>query len=386
MSDPRFVVEHGDNPELNLVTRTSDGQLMFLVNKLAKMKRKSPLGSRIVEVHNGSSLFTGDAGQGESNIRQWIIENDWLEAIIALPLNLFYNTGIATYIWVLSNRKPEHRRGKVQLIDATARFRKLRRNLGKKNCEMSPEDIDHVCRLFLDFVETDESKIFPNDAFGYWKVTVERPLRLKVDLSPENRERFRKWCDKEKEASLAALVNRVAKTLGSGPHFNFNAFIDAAKSDAKENDIKLTAKRQNALQDQLAERHEAADPVVKKQTKLKADEKPTENAALFGQLLVEQGDKRFIVEYEPDSDLRDSEQIPFLEEGGIDAFLRREVLPHVGDAWIDAGKTQTGYEIPFTRHFYKYQPLRSLEEITTDIRKLEKETEGLLQDIAEAVV
>ena len=179
MRDPRYIIEHAGDPEYSLVTRSSDGQLMFLVNKLAKMKHNTPLGSRIAEVHNGSSLFTGDAGQGESNIRRWIIEMDWLEAIIALPLNMFYNTGIATYVWVLSNRKPEHRRGHVQLIDATGWSKPLRKNLGKKNCELSPDDTERIMATFLGFEESEQSKIFPNAAFGYWKVTVERPLRLR---------------------------------------------------------------------------------------------------------------------------------------------------------------------------------------------------------------
>ncbi|MFZ4985966.1 MAG: type I restriction-modification system subunit M, partial [Blastocatellia bacterium] len=182
MRDPRFKVMH-QGEELSLVTRSSDGQMLFLANMAAKMNERTELGSRIAEVHNGSSLFTGDAGQGESNIRRWIIENDWLEAIVALPLNLFYNTGIATYVWVLTNRKPAHRRGQVQLIDASQWFKPLRKNMGKKNCELSPEDIDRITRTFLDFKETPESKIFPNAAFGYWKVTVERPLRLHSQLS-----------------------------------------------------------------------------------------------------------------------------------------------------------------------------------------------------------
>ncbi|MCB0163950.1 MAG: SAM-dependent DNA methyltransferase, partial [Anaerolineae bacterium] len=180
MADPRFVFAYGDDPEFSLVTRSSDGQLMFLVNMLSKMKapQNSPFGARLATVHNGSSLFTGDAGQGESNIRRWIIENDWLEAIIALPLNMFYNTGIATYIWVLTNKKPAHRRGQAQLIDATNWYRKLRKNLGQKNCELAPDDIRRISDAFLDFAESEQSKIFPNEAFGYWKITVERPLRL----------------------------------------------------------------------------------------------------------------------------------------------------------------------------------------------------------------
>jgi type I restriction enzyme M protein len=177
IKDPRFVIEHAGDPEYSLVTRTSDGQLMFLANLLSKMKTETLLGSRIAEVHNGSSLFTGDAGQGESNIRRWIIENDWLEAIVALPLNLFYNTGIATYVWVVSNRKARtdpRREGKVQLIDATKWFVQLRKNLGKKNRQLAAADIDRIVKTFLAFEETEQSKIFPNEAFGYRKATVER--------------------------------------------------------------------------------------------------------------------------------------------------------------------------------------------------------------------
>ena len=183
MRDPRFKVMH-NGEELSLVTRSSDGQLLFLANMAAKMNHKTPLGSRIAEVHNGSSLFTGDAGQVESNIRRWLIENDWLDAIVALPLNLFYNTGIATYIWVVSNRKKGTKReGKVQLIDATQWFKPLRKNLGKKNCELAEEDIRRICDTYLAFEETEQSKIFPNEAFGYWKVVVERPVRLHSQLT-----------------------------------------------------------------------------------------------------------------------------------------------------------------------------------------------------------
>src|SRR6266849_1496446 len=182
MRDPRFRVMH-KGEELSLVTRSSDGQMLFLANMASKMNAKSALGSRIAEVHNGSSLFTGDAGQGESNIRRWLIENDWLEAIVALPLNLFYNTGIATYIWVLSNRKPPHHKGQVQLIDASQWFKPLRKNLGKKNCELSEADIRRICDTYVAFEETEQSKIFPNATFGFWKVTVERPLRLHSQLT-----------------------------------------------------------------------------------------------------------------------------------------------------------------------------------------------------------
>lgn len=186
-SDPRFIVNHGGDAEFKLITRSSDGQLMFQVNKLSKMKHDTALGSRIALVHNGSALFTGDAGQGESNIRRWVLENDWLEAIIALPLNIFYNTGIATYIWVLANKKAEHRKGRVQLIDASQWFAPLRRNLGKKNCELAEGDIRRILDLYLGEAQetdssTDQSKWFDTQDFGYWKITVERPLRLKSQL------------------------------------------------------------------------------------------------------------------------------------------------------------------------------------------------------------
>jgi type I restriction enzyme M protein len=188
--DPRFKVMH-QGEELSLVTRSSDCQLLFLANMVSKMNHKSALGSRVAEIHNGSSLFTGDAGQGESNIRRWLFENDWVEAIIALPLNMFYNTGIATYVWVLSNRKADQRKGKVQLIDASQCFHPLRKNLGKKNCELSEEDIAQVMAAYDGFAESPQSKVFANQAFGYWKVTVERPLRLQSQFTAKAIEALR---------------------------------------------------------------------------------------------------------------------------------------------------------------------------------------------------
>lgn len=338
IKDPRFVVKHRDE-ELSLITRSSDGQLLFLVNMLSKMKHDTPLGSRIAEVHNGSSLFTGDAGQGESNIRRWIIENDWLEAIVALPLNMFYNTGIATYVWVLTNRKPEHRKGRVQLIDATQWFKPLRKNLGKKNCEISEEDIHRIVETFSKFEETEQSKIFPNAAFGYWKGTVERPLRLK-------------GIDPEREYS---------------------------------------AKEIKALRE-TAERADDAPPVIKKIHKPGTAPNP-----LRGLFEVTIRGKSRVVEYEPDTELCDSEQIPFLEcadcnapgylpspedqRTAIEAFLRREVLPYAPDAWYDAESVKIGYEISFNRYFYKPKALRTLEEIRVDLLAVEKDAEGVLGEI-----
>ena len=320
MHDPRFVIEHNGDPEYSLVTRSSDGQMLFLANKLSKMKEDTPLGSRIAEVHNGSSLFTGDAGQGESNIRRWIIENDWLEAIVALPLNLFYNTGIATYIWVLTNRKPEHRRGKVQLIDATKWFQPLRKNLGQKNCALGEDDIARICQTFLKFEETEQSKIFDNDSFGYWKVVVDRPLRI-VGADPE----------------------RVYKPTE----------ITKLKKEG--------------------ERGEDAPPVIRKIHKAGFEADP-----IHGVFETTVDGKGVIVEYEPDSELRDTEQIPLQEAGGIQAFLEREVLPYAPEAWYKPDRVKVGYEISFTRYFYKPEPMRTLEEIRADILALEKETEGVL--------
>ena len=372
--DQRFLVEHDGDPEYSLVTRSSDGQMLFLANMLSKMKRDSPLGSRVAEVHNGSSLFTGDAGQGESNIRRWIIENDWLEAIVALPLNMFYNTGIATYVWVLTNRKASHRQGKVQLIDATQWFKPLRKNLGKKNCELAAEDIQRICETFMAFRESEQSKIFQNKAFGYWKVTVERPLRLSVDLYEDRRERFWTACREAKEEPLATLVDRIADEFGPGPHRDFNLFVERVSKGAKEHSVKLTSKRKRLLQEILAVRQEDAEPVIKRTHRAEA----SVAVPLRGTFQKLGGGA---VEFEPDSQLRDTEQIPLLEEGGIEAFLRREVIPYAPDVWYVPESVRIGYEISFTQHFYKPQQLRTLAEISADILQARKESDGSLDEI-----
>ena len=442
MRDQRFKISHADDPDYSLITRSSDGQMLFLANMASKMNHKTPLGSRIAEVHNGSSLFTGDAGKGESNIRRWIIENDWLEAIVALPLNLFYNTGIATYIWVLSNRKPDHRKEKVQLIDATQWFKPLRKNLGKKNCELAEEDIRRICDAYLAFEETGQSKIFQNQAFGYWKVTVERPLRLHSQLTVKAIESLRfasgdeelrsqlydefgdalledfnsveqalanrlaEWGSDEEEeteegtASKKGLPEKKKKKLLDGKtwerdyrlveaatkmraelggdlyedHNLFRSRVDDALAKLK---IKLSAADLKIILRALSWRVETAPPVIAK------IHKPgkTKHDQLYGLYDIKMNGKPFIVEYEPDSDLRDTEQVPLLEEGGIEAFIRREVLPYTPDAWIKEDATKIGYEISFTRHFYKPQPLRTLEEIRADILAVEREAEGLLDDL-----
>ena len=377
MRDPRFVIEHAGDAEYSLVTRSSDGQMLFLANMLSKMKHNTPLGSRIASVHNGSSLFTGDAGSGESNTRRWIIENDWLDAIIALPLNMFYNTGIATYVWVLSNRKAERRRGQVQLIDATQWFEPRRKNLGKKNCDLSEGNIQSILDAFLAFEPTEQSRIFDNAEFGYWKVTVERPLRLSVDLSHARRDQFREACLLVDEVPIANVVDRVAQVIGEGPHSDFNDFRDHIEADADQHGVKLTAKRVKLLQTTLAERDETAERVIRRIYKPgKAEADP-----LRGLFQDTVGGKSVVLEYETDTDLRDTETVPFKEPGGVEEFFRREVLPHATDAWVDEAKTSVGYEISFSRYFYKAKPLRQLDAIRADIVALERETDGLMVDI-----
>ena len=300
IADPRFVIGHGGDPEYSLITRSSDGQMVFLANMLSKMKKATKVGSRIAEVHNGSSLFTGDAGSGESNVRRWVIENDWLEAIIALPLNIFYNTGIATYIWVLGNRKAPSRKGKVQLIDATAWFRPLRKNLGKKNCVLGPDDIKRIRDSFLNSEDSEQSKIFPNDAFGYWKVTVERPLRLKVELSAGARRRFGKLCTEAAEEPLVGLVEEVASRLGEGPHYDFNRFLEGIEAATNKRGVRMTAKRQKLLMEGLGVKDAGAEPVVKKVGRIKAGVE-AEIDTIYGSYHRTISDKPAIVEYEPDT-------------------------------------------------------------------------------------
>ncbi len=447
INDTRFIVEHAGHADYSLLTRSSDGQLLFLANLVSKMKHDTPLGSRIAEVHNGSSLFTGDAGQGESNIRRWIIEKDWLEAIIALPLNLFYNTGIATYIWVLTNRKPVHRQGQVQLIDATSWFKPLRKNLGKKNCELGEDDIRRVCDLYLAFQASEQSKIFPNAAFGYWKITVERPLRLHSQLTAKTiaglrfasgdealrteiydrlgeplfadfasvrtklEQLLNEWgksatsgaADDEaadegatkqtlaeskkqklldaktwlRDDKLFATATTLRRALGDQLFTDHNHFRDQVSATLDQLGLKLGAGDLKLLLRTASWRVDTAPPIIAKLHKPgKAESDP-----LHGRYAITINGKSSVVEYEPDPDLRDTEQVPLLEPGGIEAFLAREVLPYTPDAWLDESKTQIGYEISFTRHFYKPQPLRTLAEIRADILALEQETEGLLDEI-----
>jgi len=387
----------------------SDGQLLFLVNMVSKMKHNTPLGSRIGSVHNGSALFTGDAGGGESEIRKYIIENDWLECIIALPKNIFYNTGIPTYVWILSNKKPKHREGKVQLINALELYVKLRKNLGDKNCELTSEHIDQITDLYSKFTENDISKIFSNEYFGYNKITVERPLRLSSKFTREAVESLRfdnsvrdemEWAyehfgdelyeDLKKfksniesyltrneitlsptakkkllskdvwnyQRKLMLIAERLSEHFGEEQFDDFNDFQKQFSKTLKELKIKTDAKENKAILSAVSWKNEDAEPVIKK---------------------VE---KDGTIQYEPDPDLRDSENVPLDQD--IHEYFDREVLQYVPDAWIDESKTVKGYEISFTRYFYDYVPPRSLEEIKEEILALENETVGILKQIVTA--
>lgn len=335
--DSRFNAYLDGGEQLTMIPRTSDGQLLFLLNNVAKMKKETPLGSRIAEVHNGSSIFTGDAGSGESNARRYMIENDLVEAIIAVPENMFYNTGIGTFIWVLSNKKEERRKGKIQLIDATAMKSALRKNMGKKNCEFTSDIRKEIVRIFLDMEESDVSMVFNNDEFAYWNVTVERPLRLRIypdRTIPANL--FKKADEYE------TVTSAIAKAAETAPLDNWTAFAKATK---------LKAAALKKVRPFITKKDPAAQPI----------------------------------EGEPDVDLRDTENIPFTYEGGIDAFMQNEVLTYAPDAWVDEKKTQIGYEISFTKYFYKPVELRDMSDILDNLASLEKDADGLLAEILEGV-
>lgn len=331
--DSRFNAYLEDGTQLAMIPRVSDGQLLFLLNNAAKMKTDTPLGSRIAEVHNGSSLFTGDAGSGESNARRYLIESDLVEAVIALPEKMFYNTGIGTYIWVLSNKKEERRKGKIQLIDATAMKSPLRKNMGEKNCELTSELRDEIMRIFMAMEESSVSRVFDNREFGYWSITVERPLRLRV--YPDRTIP----ADTFKKTEELEQVQKVIRSVPAGtPTDDWTAFAKATK---------LKAATLKKIRPFITEKDPMAQPI----------------------------------DGEPDTDLRDTEIIPFTYEGGIDAFMKNEVLPYASDAWVDEKKTQIGYELSFTKYFYQPVQLRSMEEIVADLKKLESETDGMLAEI-----
>lgn len=331
--DTRFNTYLDDGTEMAMIPRTSDGQLLFLLNNVSKMKKNTPLGSRIAEVHNGSSIFTGDAGGGESNARRYLIENDLVEAIIALPLNMFYNTPIGTYIWVLSNKKEERRKGKIQLIDATSMKSPLRRNMGKKNCEMTHELRKEVLRIFMEMEESEVSHVFPNEEFGYWEVAIETPLRLRVYPDREIPEgTFKK--EKDLQSVKMALANMPVDT----PLDDWTAFSMA------------TGLRPSVLK--------KIRPFI---TEKDASAKP--------------------IEGEADSDFRESEIVPFRYEGGIDRFIEQEVWPYAPGAWANLKKTTVGYEIIFSKYFYKPAPMKDIQTIVNELNELEKESDGMMAEI-----
>jgi type I restriction enzyme M protein len=372
--------------------RINDGSLLFLQHMLSKMRAPGDGGSRIAIVFNGSPLFTGDAGSGESSIRQWIIENDWLEAVVALPDQLFYNTGIFTYIWVLTNRKEPERKGKIQLIDARQFFVKMRKSLGNKRhkigdaAEGEPDQIGDIARVFGSFQDGETrtlainggektlvvGKIFDNADFGFHKITVERPLRLNFQAGAERIERlenetaFRNLADSKKkneavrlreieagqarQEEIRALLRAFAQAHGEKLYKDRKAFLLDLRAIDRKRGVRLSASELKAVLSALSERDETAEICRDKQ-----------------------GNP------EPDPELRDTENVPLKES--IEAYFQREVLPHVPDAWIEEAKTKVGYEIPLNRHFYRYEPPRPLEEIEADIKVLEGEILALLKEV-----
>lgn len=337
ISDTRFIINYDDNPEYSLIPDIGDPQMLFLANNISKMKTTTELGSRIIEVHNGSSLFTGKAGSGPSNLRRYIFEQDLCEAIIAIPENMFYNTGIGTYLWVLTNKKDEKRKGKVQLIDATSMKEPLRKNLGDKNCEMTQKMREKVMELYLAFDKADSeySKVFSNEEFGFYQVEVNRPLRLRVNVSDEALEEFK---NNAKDDEFYDFLMTNEKDTEST---NFNSFIGKLEKSTKRAGLKWTKKRENAIRKYFTTTDENANVVLDKKGNT-----------------------------EPDSNLKDTEQVPLLYDGGITGFFENEVKPYVEDAWINEDSAVIGYELSFTKYFYKPVQLRDMSDIIADGIKL----------------
>lgn len=448
--DARFIVALKDywgvEASADATPRSSDGQLLFLMEMVNKMKslKQSAQGTRIASVHNGSSLFTGDAGGGESNIRRYIIENDLLEAIIQLPNNLFYNTGITTYIWLLSNNKNDNRKGKVQLIDAGQLYRKLRKNLGNKNCEFAPEHIAEIVTSYTNLQSVAHkgeqgiaAQVFDNSDFGYYKVTIERPKRLKAQLTNEKIAtlRFDKtlnepmqwayetygdaiyaklseyekdilaWCEKQelnlttanskklvksdtwkKQLNLLKAATELQQSIGTKEYNDFNKFKELVETKLKASKSKLGASEKNAIYNAITWYQEDAEKVIKSKSKISGDKLnkllnhlgcTKDQLANYGYFSTDKKDEYIV--YETESDLRDTENIPLKE--AIHTYFLREVQPHVAEAWINLDATKIGYEISFNKYFYQHKPLRNIEEVTADILALEKESDGLINEI-----
>lgn len=435
----------GEAEVLDCTPRTSDGQLLFMLEMVDKMKPldQQPQGARIASIHNGSSLFTGDAGSGESNIRRYVIENDLVDAIIQLPNNIFYNTGITTYIWILTNKKPANRRGKVQLIDASQAFEKLRKNQGSRNCTITPEYQDAILKIYMDFVEQEDekvsSKLFDNDDFRYYNVTIERPLRLrcqfnalKIDelLFDKGELEMSKWLyetyrdrvfvgldaeipaikeylnDNEikmTDKKVAKLINAkewnarrelmqiaqsLMRTIGTDVYMDYNVFAEMIDKAAKSIAQKPSAAQLKTIARAMSVTDPEAAPVIKKIHKANSKDiqELTDVYGIVEDRLSDYGysrDGKGYIEYEADSDLRDTEKIP-VKENIYDYFLR-EVRPYVADAWINLPPTKIGCEISFNKYFYKPAPLRSLEENERDIRELDKQSQGFIQSLFDII-
>ena len=438
----------GEEEVLDSTPRTSDGQLLFILEEVDKMKplEYQPQGARVASIHNGSSLFTGDAGSGESNIRRYLVENDLVDAIIQLPNNIFYNTGISTYVWLLTNKKAPNRKGKVQLIDASQAFEKLRKNQGSRNCTIADRFRDAILQVYVDFVEqeaSDEqkvvSKIFDGDDFRYYNVTIERPLRLRsqfnalkidemlfdssdMDMSkwiyqtygervfsglegeiPAIKEYLNDQEIKITDKKLAKLISAKAwderrtlqnaakslmKAIGTEVYMDYNQFMAIVASEAKKLKLEIKGTALNNIARAMSSTDPEASPVIKKEHK--PNSKDIENLeTVFGipsERLAEYGytkQGKTFVEYETDSDLRDSEKIPVKED--IYAYFQREVRPYVADAWINLPATKIGCEISFNKYFYKPAPLRTLEENEADIRALDEQSQGFIKSLFQLV-
>ncbi|WP_157352906.1 type I restriction-modification system subunit M [Aliarcobacter butzleri] len=449
--DSRFIVNladyWGNKSDVDATPRSSDGQLLFLMEMVGKMKSSSSngIGSRIASVHNGSSLFTGDAGGGESNIRRYIIENDLLDAIIQLPNNLFYNTGITTYIWLLSNNKAQNRKGKLQLIDANDLYSKLRKNLGDKNCELEPKHISKIMEIYSKFENSDDeidgkkisSKIFDNSDFGYYKVNIERPKRLKAQFRDDLIETLKYdktleeamiWCEQEykeecnndlskhkkaieehldkndielntkqlksllskelwkKHKTLVDSAKLLKEKIGTDEYDDFNIFKELVEKVLKEQKITLSASEKNMILNAVSWGDETAQKVIKKISKISGDKLDKlcdylgcKESELTDFGYYPTGKKDEFTEYESDTDLRDSENIPLKDD--IYQYFLKEVKPHVEETWINLDSVKIGYEISFNKYFYTHKPLRSLEEVAKDILELENASDGLIKEI-----
>ena len=437
----------GEEEVADCTPRTSDGQLLFVLEEVDKMKplEYQPQGSRIASIHNGSSLFTGDAGSGESNIRRYLIENDLVDAIIQLPNNIFYNTGITTYIWLLTNRKTEKRRGKVQLIDASQAYEKLRKNQGSRNCTITPEHRNAILKTYMDFVEKDAdddkiaSKIFDGDDFRYYNVTIERPLRLrsqfnalKIDemLYDKGELELSKWLYQEygervfsglesevpaikeylndneikmPDKKLAKLIGmkewqarrelmdtakQLMHAIGSEVYMDYNVFAEKVSEVVKQLKLSMGAAQLKTIMRAMSETDPEAMPVVKKLHKVDSKDvaKLVDIYSVDEKLLSDYGfyanGHNYLynyIEYETDSDLRDTEKIPVKED--IYEYFQREVRPYVADAWINLPTTKIGCEISFNKYFYKPVPLRTLEENERDILELDRQSQGFIQSL-----